>query len=67
MDNFHRWQAIGKRLLDNAQYCGIVMHSKTRKIRKSLGREGRQLTFAAFLFGGLFYRSVYGKNTKDFG
>jgi hypothetical protein len=67
VDNFRRWRTIGKRLLDNAQYCGIVVHSKIRKIRKSLGREGRQLTFAAFLFGDLLYRSTYGKNAKDFG
>jgi hypothetical protein len=40
---------------------------KEKKRLESLGREGRQLTFAAFLFGGLFYRSTDGKNTKDFG
>jgi hypothetical protein len=29
------------------------MNNTTQKIRKSLGRRGRQLTFVAFLFGAL--------------
>ena len=43
--------ALIKRYFDKAQYYGII--NKTQKIRKSLSRKGRLLTFVAFLFGAL--------------
>jgi hypothetical protein len=41
---------------------------KTQKIRNSLSRRGRHLTFTAFLFGDLAMGVTNGeKNAKNFG